>query len=79
MPCGDCLSDLDCRSSVGFPDGSADLRMQLRTFLPPGPLWILPSSQYLTESRPTNICGWREKETEDGVIKGGREGMLMDG
>lgn len=62
-----------CQNSVGFPDCSVDLRTQLKTSLPPGPLSTLRESQYLPENRPANTCGGR-----DGGKGEGREGG-MDG
>lgn len=58
MPSGDACQTQVCQNSVGFPDCSADLRTQLRTFLPPGLLVhtaLESASDRGTPHRPTSI------------------------
>lgn len=68
MPSGDDCQTQVCQNSVGFPDCSADLRTQPRTFLPPGPLvYIALELAPDREKHRTDSPASTEGETGGGV------------
>lgn len=72
MPSGDACQTQVCQNSVGFPDCSADLGTQLRTFLPPGLLVhtaLESAADRGAPDRPTSIHrrdSWGMGEYVDG-------------